>query len=590
MKSAAGFSSEKGFACQPGGGSGFFFSCARAPLAVRADATKTARNAALTVPPPSASRLRGERGGEGLFGAREAQQPLPLVGDPERAVGPQGQPLLLAPRQGLVRVDRPVGRDDQEPVGAVRDHEQPPEPLAPRDGGQVVVGLQGVPGDDIRGAQRAGAPRGVEGQRDEARGLALMDEVEDAPTGPSRLGAKDDPLEPLVPVRGLAAEDRRRRRAESARSRRTRPGPTPRALPSSPRAGRAARSGAWTVTSSRLPFTRCVATTPPEASSSVRDPRSPTTKKRPRDGCQAMPDASRTPAAAIASGFPRPGAAGSGHARVVRGERCRGGAPRTRLEEQHGQGQDGEEASGQDGQHAQPAVQPPQRAELVEVDARHDVVLHGELGVELAKPHLAPRAPVGLEVPEDDVLVVAQALGVVVGAALARVRHVRLEAPGAKGLDRLEKEEEGDPGVDEEVEAEEGPQPQRQVLDDLGSGGEEEEGDVERAHDHEGEARLAIRQLDEVLRLLERVHEGPVALPGVEGADRFGLELRLLLAPLRVVLRRHGRSLHERGRRLLLGHPGSIAGPAQMKPLSRGQRVAIGGFRPRATQIERPSS
>jgi hypothetical protein len=79
------------------------------------------------------------------------------------------------------------------------------------------------------------------------------------------------------------------------------------------------------------------------------------------------------------------------------------------------------------------------------------------------------------------------------------------------------------------------------------------------AHDHEGEARLAVRELDEVHGLLERVHESPVALPGIEGPDGLGLELGLLLAPLRVVLLRTGRErLRGPGQRLL-HHPVSIS-------------------------------
>jgi hypothetical protein len=50
LKPAEGFSSEKSFARQPGGGSGFFSSCARAPLAARADARKKARNAVRRLP------------------------------------------------------------------------------------------------------------------------------------------------------------------------------------------------------------------------------------------------------------------------------------------------------------------------------------------------------------------------------------------------------------------------------------------------------------------------------------------------------------------------------------------------------------
>jgi hypothetical protein len=92
------------------------------------------------------------------------------------------------------------------------------------------------------------------------------------------------------------------------------------------------------------------------------------------------------------------------------------------------------------------------------------VVLHGDLGVQLTEAHLAPRTPVGLEVAQDDVLVVAEALRVVIGPALAGIREVRPEAAGSEGLDRLQEEEEGDRGVDEEIEAEKRPQPLRQVV------------------------------------------------------------------------------------------------------------------------------
>jgi hypothetical protein len=112
---------------------------------------------------------------------------------------------------------------------------------------------------------------------------------------------------------------------------------------------------------------------------------------------------------------------------------------------------------------------------------------------------------------------------------------VGLEPPRPQRLDRLEEEEEGDDGVGDEVEPEEGPQPRRKVVRDLAAGGEEEEGEVQGAHDDEGEAGLAVGELDEILGVLERVDEGPVALPRVEGADRLGLELGLLPLPLALV-------------------------------------------------------
>jgi hypothetical protein len=149
----------------------------------------------------------------------------------------------------------------------------------------------------------------------------------------------------------------------------------------------------------------------------------------------------------------------------------------------------------------------------------------------------------------------------VLGATLPRVRQLRPEAPGPERLDRFQEEEESDRRVEEHVEAEEGPQPDGQVVDDLGAGGEEEEGDVEGAHDDEGEAGLAVGQLHEVLGLLERVHEGPVALPGVEGAGGLRQELGFLPAPLRVVVALVGTAGRDRRRWPFLDHPGSIAGP-----------------------------
>ena len=164
------------------------------------------------------------------------------------------------------------------------------------------------------------------------------------------------------------------------------------------------------------------------------------------------------------------------------------------------------------------------------------MVLDGDLGVQLAEAHLAPRAAIGLEVAQHDVLVVAQALGEVLGARIPRIRQVRAEAPGLERLDRLQEEEERDARVEQQVEAEERPQLRRQHVDQLGARHQEEEGDVERAHDHEREAGLAVGELHEVHGLFERVDQGPVALPGVERARRLREELGLLLAPLGVVV------------------------------------------------------
>jgi hypothetical protein len=203
---------------------------------------------------------------------------------------------------------------------------------------------------------------------------------------------------------------------------------------------------------------------------------------------------------------------------------------------QHRQRQHGEQTPGEEREHAQAAVEPPQRAELVAVDARHHVVLHRELGVQLAEAHLAPRPAIRLEVAQHDVLVVAQPLREVLRASLPRVGHVRAEAPRLERLDRLQEEEESDPGVDQQVETEKGPQPRRQHVDQLGARDEEEERDVERAHDHEREAGLAVGELHEVHRLLERVDERPIPLPRIERAGLFREELGLLLAALGVVV------------------------------------------------------
>ena len=551
MKPAEGFSREKGFACQPGGGSGFsFFSCApaRGRLAARADASEDGEEPSPHRGAPAPLPVSGgERRGEGRLrrpgsaagpasrrrptARRRAPGPALPAGRPARAssasIAPSGETTRSRSALSAITSSRP---SRSLHVTAVRSS----------------YGFRAWRETTSEAPSVRAAPAGSNARVTRRAGLRWWTRWKTPPPGRPASARKTIPSKPWFRSAGsrprIAGDVEREARGLGGRGR----------VPDhelslllreqdEPPARHVDRHVL------QVALHPCVATTAPEGSSSARDPRSPTTKKRPRDGCQAMPEASRTPAAAIASGFPRPGRRGPGRGP---GRFAASGAAAARfaarLEEQHGQGQDREEAAGQDGQHAQPAVQPPQRAELVEVDARHDVVLHRELGVQLAKPHLAPRAPVGLEVPEDDVLVVAQALGVVVGAALARVRHVRPEAPGTKRLDRLEEEEEGDPGVDEEVEGEEGPQRARHVVHEVGAGGEEEEGDVERAHDHEREARLAVRQLDEVLRLLERVHEGPVALPGVEGADRLGLELGLLLAPLRVVPLRPGHGLPER--------------------------------------------
>ncbi len=346
--------------------------------------------------------------------------------------------------------------------------------------------------------------------------------------------------------------------------------------------------GAWTVTSSRLPLTRCLATTAPEGSISASDPRSPTDEEAPQGRVPGDPRG-----LAHARGRHRLGRAEAG------GRRARlrpGRAKPTRKRFRPGWKKSIDRA--------RTASSPPARMVSTRsppYSRRSERYLSWLMRAMMwfctvssafscPKRTLAPRAPVGLEVALHDVLVVAQALGVVLGAALARVGQVRAEAPGPEGLDRLEEEEEGDAGVDEEVEAEEGPQPLRQVVDDVGAGGEEEEGDVQRAHDHEGEACLAVGELDEVLGLLERVHEGPVALPGVERPDGLGLELGLLPAPFRVVCLRPGHAGRERSRRFLLGHRESIAGPTQMKPLTRGQISRSERFGPRAIQIERPFS
>src|SRR5262249_24318070 len=88
-------------------------------------------------------------------------------------------------------------------------------------------------------------------------------------------------------------------------------------------------------------------------------------------------------------------------------------------------------------------------------------------------------------------------------------------------------------------------------AEELGSSREEEREHVERAHDHEREAGLAVGDLQELVPFVEGVHEGAVALASVEGALGVLGELSLLLALLlrrgvgqragRSVLRRHAR-------------------------------------------------
>ena len=134
------------------------------PCAARArepTPARTARNRTSSCRPRSASRLRGERRARPPrrpgSAAAPASRPRPRARRRDRGPGPPAGPPGRARSASIA----PSGETTQQPVGAVGDHEQPPEPLAPRDGGQVLVGLQGVPRDDVRGAQRAGArPRG----------------------------------------------------------------------------------------------------------------------------------------------------------------------------------------------------------------------------------------------------------------------------------------------------------------------------------------------------------------------------------------------------------------------------------------------
>src|SRR4029450_5983469 len=103
------------------------------------------------------------------------------------------------------------------------------------------------------------------------------------------------------------------------------------------------------------------------------------------------------------------------------------------------------------------------------------------------------------------------------------------------GLDRLEKEVDGGPRVDDEVVRKAGPPARGHEANELRSRREEEREHVERAHDHEGEAALAVGDLEELVPFVERVHERAVALASVERA--LGV-LGELLLPLALLLRR----------------------------------------------------
>ena len=82
----------------PGGGSGFFFSCAAGPARRREPTPRERRGTRSHCRPSLPASRRGPR--REPRGAPGTQQPLPVVGDPERAVGAEGQAFLLASRQG----------------------------------------------------------------------------------------------------------------------------------------------------------------------------------------------------------------------------------------------------------------------------------------------------------------------------------------------------------------------------------------------------------------------------------------------------------------------------------------------------------
>ncbi len=239
-----------------------------------------------------------------------------------------------------------------------------------------------------------------------------------------------------------------------------------------------------------------------------------------------------------------------------------------------GQPAEGHQPDRHEGHDLESLVELAQRRVLGAVDLGQGVGLHRQLGVELADAHLLPGLLVGVHVAPEDVLVEADAERELLDAGLVDGRHLRLRLPRAQGLDGLQEEVQGDQDVGEQVDAEDDLQGERLALERVERVGGEEEHDVDRGHDHEGEARLVVGEVDEVVRLVHGVGQGPVPLPGIQVADGVLPLLLLLLAelaheadgvlvlPQLLVRARRGDGDGERGGRERLWRDRVVAGPA----------------------------